>query len=101
MHSGTVTFARYLSPGESLAGQWWISGNVIAIEGRDENGNTIWTAYGHGTSDTMRVQVGEQVEAGQLLMMSGTTGYSTGIHLHLAMQINGGWVNPSAYLGGD
>jgi murein DD-endopeptidase MepM/ murein hydrolase activator NlpD len=46
----------------------------------------------------MAVSEGDTVEAGQFLMMSGTTGFSSGIHLHLAMKINGGWVNPSQYL---
>ena len=101
MHSGTITFSRYLSPSETLAGQWWISGNVIAIEGEDNEGNSIWTAYGHGAHGSMKVTEGDVVEAGQLLMMSGSTGFSTGIHLHLAMKINGKWVNPTGYLGGD
>lgn len=101
MHSGRVTFARYLSPSESLAGQWWISGNVVAIEGEDEEGNKIWTAYGHGATGTFEVQVGDAVEVGQKLMMSGSTGFSSGIHLHLGMKVNGQWVNPAAYLPGD
>ena len=101
MHSGIVKFSRYLSPSEVLAGQWWISGNVVAIEGKDEGGNSIWTAYGHGLNGSTKVKEGDIVEKGQLLMMSGSTGFSTGIHLHLAMKINGGWVNPTGYLGGD
>jgi murein DD-endopeptidase MepM/ murein hydrolase activator NlpD len=101
MHSGRVTFARYLSPSESLAGQWWISGNVVAIEGTDSEGNTVWTVYGHGLNNTMQVKDGDYVEKGQMLMMSGNTGFSDGIHLHLGMKINGGWVNPSTYLTGD
>ncbi|OGC45590.1 hypothetical protein A2V49_03790 [candidate division WWE3 bacterium RBG_19FT_COMBO_34_6] len=101
MHSGTVTFARYLSPSEPLAGYWWISGNVVAIEGKDNEGNTIWTAYGHGTNGSIIVSEGDIVEAGDKLMMSGSTGFSSGIHLHLAMKINGNWVNPTNYLGGD
>ena len=101
MHSGTVMFSRYLSPSETLAGQWWVSGNVVAIEGKDEDGNTIWTAYGHGANGTMKVKEGDVVKEGQLIMMSGSTGFSSGIHLHLGMKINNGWVNPSVYLKGD
>jgi len=98
MHSGKVAFARYLSPSEPLAGQWWISGNVIVIEGKDASGNTIWTAYGHGLNGSMEVEVGDVVEKGQKIMMSGSTGFSSGIHLHLAMKVNGRWVNPATYL---
>ncbi len=101
MHSGEVTFARMLYPSEWLAGNWWISGNVVAIEGVDADGNKIWTAYGHGTDNTMKVSVGDHVEEGQFLMMSGTTGFSNGIHLHLAMKINDKWVNPALYLEGN
>ena len=98
-HSGTVTFARYLPQTEYLAYLWWISGNVVVIEGEDTDGNTIWTAYGHGDNGTMTVREGDVVEAGQFLMMSGNTGFSNGIHLHLGMKVNGSWVNPAKYLG--
>lgn len=98
MHSGTVVYAKYLPRISLLAVQWWISGNVIAIEGTDESGNKIWTAYGHGSDDTMQVKVGDQVAAGQMIMLSGSTGFSSGIHLHLGMKINDIWVNPADYL---
>ncbi len=101
MHSGEVVFSRYLSPSETLAGRWWISGNVVAIEGKDDDGNTIWTAYGHGAKNSIEVKVGDRVEKGQKIMMSGSTGFSSGIHLHLAMKVNGSWVNPANYLVGD
>ncbi|MBW6442041.1 M23 family metallopeptidase [Patescibacteria group bacterium] len=99
MHSGVVTFAEYLPRTTYLAYHWWISGNVIAIEGEDERGNKIWTAYGHGSNNTMQVKVGQKVESGQFIMMSGTTGFSSGIHLHLGMKINNSWVNPANYIG--
>ena len=100
-HGGYVTFSRFLPASENLARQWWISGNVIVIEGKDAEGNTIQTFYGHGANGSVKVHVGDRVEAGQMIMMSGSTGFSSGIHLHFSMQINGGWVNPTAYLGGD
>lgn len=98
-HSGTVIFARYLPQTEYLAYLWWISGNVVVIEGEDLEGNTVWTAYGHGEYYTTAVEVGDVVEPGQFLMMSGNTGFSDGIHLHLGMKVNGSWVNPATYLG--
>lgn len=97
-HAGEVKFARYLPQSEYLAYLWWISGNTIVIEGEDEDGNEIWTAYGHGAEGTIGVQVGDTVQAGQLIMMSGSTGWSTETHLHFGMKINGSWVNPTEYI---
>ena len=55
--------------------------------------------YGH-VDDIKRpvVKVGEYVTKGQVIAYEGTTGYSTGPHLHWAVQLDGAWVNPRLFL---
>ena len=58
-------------------------GNLVVID----HGGGVATAYGHNTSVT--VGVGQQVEQGQLIAYSGSTGHSTGPHVHFEVRING------------
>lgn len=53
------------------------------------HGNGISTLYAHMTLGSRKVKVGDVVEAGQVIGLVGTTGSSTGNHLHLELQING------------
>lgn len=48
------------------------------------------TLYAHLKAHSLRVQPGQQVSAGTMLALSGNTGYSTGPHLHFAVQTNDG-----------
>lgn len=52
--------------------------------------------YAHATS--IAVSVGQKVKRGQVLGYIGTTGNSTGPHLHIGIQKNGAWVNPYGLL---
>jgi murein DD-endopeptidase MepM/ murein hydrolase activator NlpD len=61
-----------------------------------DHGNGLKTLYGHLRSSS--VSVGQTVSQGQVLGPSGTTGYSTGVHLHFEVQKNGVRVNPLDYL---
>jgi murein DD-endopeptidase MepM/ murein hydrolase activator NlpD len=57
------------------------------------------TWYGH--VDNIKkptVKPGQYVTKGQLIAYEGTTGYSTGPHLHWAVQLDGAWVNPRLFL---
>lgn len=54
--------------------------------------------YAHATS--IIVSVGQTVKQGQVLGYVGTTGNSTGYHLHIGIQKNGSWVNPYGLLRG-
>lgn len=54
--------------------------------------------YAHATS--IIVSVGQKVKQGQVLGYVGTTGNSTGPHLHIGIQKNGSWVNPYPLLHG-
>lgn len=79
---GTVTNASY-------TGSY---GNLIKVN----HGNGVETWYAH--TSKMYVSVGEKVSAGDVIGAVGSTGNSTGAHLHLEIRINGQHVNPQKYL---
>jgi murein DD-endopeptidase MepM/ murein hydrolase activator NlpD len=98
-HAGIVTFSGFVDPLlDWNASIWWCSGNVVWVKGLDDQNNTIETCYCHGSNNSVQVKVGDVVQPGTRLMMSGTTGFSNGIHLHFGMKINSEWVNPADYL---
>ena len=84
--SGTVTAAGWNSGGY---------GNMVDID----HGNGIWTRYGH--AEAVAVSVGETVQKGQIIAYMGSTGFSTGPHVHYEVHANGEIVNPILYLGGE
>lgn len=67
-------------------------GNYCIID----HGNGYWTLYGH--SQHMNVSVGQYVTQGQVLGIVGSTGYSTGDHLHFEIRLNGVALDPSKYV---
>jgi murein DD-endopeptidase MepM/ murein hydrolase activator NlpD len=67
-------------------------GNLVVID----HGNGLATAYGHNTSVT--VGYGQTVAQGQLIAYSGSTGHSTGPHVHFEVRVNGSPVDPLGYL---
>ena len=83
--SGTVIFAGYSGS----------AGNLITID----HGNGLVTKYMHHSE--IYVKVGDHVEKGQQIGVSGTTGRSTGNHLHFQVEENGVAVNPLLYLEGN
>ena len=66
-------------------------GNLVIVE----NG-PYKTYYAHLSE--IPVQVGQTVQAGQVIAYSGNTGNSTGPHLHYEVRVNGQRVDPSPYL---
>lgn len=80
--SGTVTFSGY-------KGSY---GNMIVIS----HGNGVQTYYGHCSK--LFVSAGTQVSQGQKIAAVGSTGNSTGPHLHLEIRVNGIAYNPQNYL---
>ena len=73
-------------------------GNYVQVyHGADTDGNTFATLYAHMQS-TPVVAVGQQVKQGQLLGYVGSTGNSTGNHLHLELRVNGNRTNPMNYI---
>lgn len=67
-------------------------GNTVVID----HGDGYQTLYGHNQSNTVRV--GDVVRAGQQVAKVGSSGRSTGAHLHFEVHVNGRPVNPMAYL---
>jgi murein DD-endopeptidase MepM/ murein hydrolase activator NlpD len=61
-----------------------------------DHGDGFQTLYAHFSG--LAVSVGQYVEQGQLLGYGGSTGYSTGTHLHFEVHAGGGVVDPLSYL---
>ena len=80
---GTVIFSGWDSYG---------LGNCVKIS----HGNGVVTVYGHCSK--LYVTSGEKVSAGQKIAEVGSTGNSTGPHLHLEIRVNGSPQNPQLYL---
>ncbi|MCS6911386.1 MAG: M23 family metallopeptidase, partial [Anaerolineales bacterium] len=67
-------------------------GNTVILD----HGNGWHTLYAHFNS--VLVTCGEAVTQGQIIGLAGSTGRSTGPHLHFEMRLGGGYVNPWNYL---
>ena len=78
---GTVILARYMNG----------YGNVVMIDHGD-----IVTVYAHNSS--MKVKANQRVKAGDVIALIGSTGMSTGAHLHFEVRVNGNPVNPLNYI---
>ena len=80
--SGTVTFAG------------WSSGYGYLV--KIGHGNGVETYYGHCSK--LYVSAGDTVEAGEQIAAVGSTGNSTGNHLHFEIRLDGKQVNPQTYV---
>jgi murein DD-endopeptidase MepM/ murein hydrolase activator NlpD len=56
----------------------------------------VSTGYGHNTS--LNVGPGQFVAAGDLIAYAGTTGNSTGCHVHFEVRVGGGAINPRGFM---
>ncbi len=70
------------------------AGNYVMID----HGGGLYTVYMHCSS--ISVSVGQSVSAGETIAGVGSTGISTGNHLHFGVSLNGSYVNPWSYLKG-
>lgn len=86
--SGTVIYVR---TGAGY-GRAWGYGNYLIVD----HGGGFSTLYAHCTS--IPVSVGDTVTKGQTIAYVGTTGWSTGYHLHFEIRRNGAHTNPLNYL---
>lgn len=71
-------------------------GKHVRIDHGMEGGYSHLTIYGHMSEP--KVALGQYVEAGQLIGLSGNTGWSTGPHLHFEYRRGGAAVDPQPYL---
>jgi murein DD-endopeptidase MepM/ murein hydrolase activator NlpD len=83
---GTVTFVGWYGSG----------GNALRIEHGKYNGEDIMSGYYH--AERYVVSVGEKVTRGEVVGYVGTTGTSTGCHLHYMIFVNGTNVNPVPWI---
>ncbi len=84
---------KAVASGKVISAQYTGSyGNLVKIE----HGNGVQTWYAH--TSTMNVTAGQTVQAGDIIATVGSTGNSTGPHLHLEIRINGEHVNPQKYM---
>lgn len=108
MHTG-IDIGRNLDPPQSIDGADIVaagSGTVIYAGYRGGYGNTVMidhgdgvvTLYAHQPSGGIAVSVGQSVSKGDVIGHVGSTGYSTGPHLHFEVRVNGSPVNPMGYL---
>ena len=82
-YDGTVISADYNSS----------MGNYVMIA----HGDSLYTIYMHASA--LYVSTGDKVSKGDVIAAVGTTGRSTGNHLHFGVRLNGEYVNPRDYIG--
>lgn len=81
------------------------SGTVTNVTPDEVGGNWVWIYHGNGLytvymhCSKQLVKVGDKVNRGDTIALMGSTGYSTGAHLHFAVRLNGSYVNPEPYIG--
>lgn len=98
-HSGIDIGVDYGTPVHAADGgvvveAGWISGYGYAVI--IDHGNGLSTLYGH--NQELAVSEGQSVSQGQVIAYAGSTGNSTGPHVHFEVRANGDPVDPSAYL---
>ena len=79
----------------------WMSGygNCVMVDhGMNDLGQKIVTLYGHGNGFMENLRIGSVVHQGEQIMYLGSTGNSTGPHVHFEVRENGVAVDPKRYL---
>lgn len=100
MHTGIDIRASFGVPvvasgsGRVIIAEWYGSyGRTVIID----HGSGIMTLYAH--NDQIEVTKGQLVKAGEVISMAGSTGMSTGPHIHFEVRKNGKPVNPMDWIG--
>jgi murein DD-endopeptidase MepM/ murein hydrolase activator NlpD len=99
MHEGIDIGCAYGAPNRAAASgtviySGWLGGygNLVVVD----HGNGLSTAYAHAS--TLLVSVGQAVGQGETVSLVGSTGNSSGPHLHFEVRVNGQAVDPLLYL---
>jgi murein DD-endopeptidase MepM/ murein hydrolase activator NlpD len=99
LHTGVDIAAAFGEPvraadaGEVIFSGWWDGyGKAVVID----HGRLVSTIYGH--MSRIYVEAGQHIDKAQIVGLVGTTGFSTGPHLHFEVRKNGTPVNPMPYL---
>jgi murein DD-endopeptidase MepM/ murein hydrolase activator NlpD len=99
MHEGIDIGCAYGAPNRAAAAgtviySGWLGGygNLVVVD----HGNGLSTAYAHASS--LLVSVGQRVAQGETVSLVGSTGNSSGPHLHFEVRVNGQAVDPLFYL---
>ena len=99
MHEGIDIGCAYGTPNRAAASgtviySGWLGGygNLVVVD----HGNGLSTAYAHASS--LLVGVGQSVSQGETVSLVGSTGNSSGPHLHFEVRVNGQAVDPLLYL---
>jgi murein DD-endopeptidase MepM/ murein hydrolase activator NlpD len=91
--AGSGTAVRAATSGVVKKASWYGGyGNAVIID----HGQGVQTLYGHNSA--LNVKPGDRVQAGQVISKVGSTGDSTGPHLHFEVQIDGKKVDPRPWL---
>lgn len=92
--AGPIGTPIYATGDATVGRSQWVNGygNLIELE----HGRSIQTRYGHLTRSAVRA--GQRVKRGQLIGYMGSTGRSTGSHLHYEVRVAGKAVNPIPYM---
>jgi len=98
-HSGmdiaTATGTPILSPSAGKVielGDFFFSGNLVYID----HGQGLISMFAHLSE--IDVEIGEQINKGQVVGKVGATGRVTGPHLHWSLGLNGTWIDPALFL---
>lgn len=90
---GATVFAA--GPGRvAVAGEYFDYGNAVVID----HGGGLITIYGHMQWESLRVEVGDEVSAGTPLGAEGSTGRSSGCHLHFEVRDSGVRIDPEPFM---
>jgi len=90
-----ATIVAVLAGTVQSTGYNWSSGNYVKIS----HGNGLVTVYFHASK--ILVTAGEYIQQGEAIALVGSTGVSTGAHLHFGVMIDGTYVDPMQYISYD
>ena len=96
-HAPCGTPLRAASAGTVISEPWSsVYGNRLYLDLGRVNGKNMTVIYNH--AESYRVRTGAHVSRGETLGSAGTTGWSTGCHLHFTVLLDGNPVNPMGYM---